>query len=502
MKTYFLKIAYTLLLTSFVFSCTDLSETVYSEIEASKFFNSEKDLLAYTGRAYTKLQNYPGEQYLWSLGENASDEIVVPAKDNGDWYDQGRWEVIQKHTLNAATSNNKILTKAWNSVFEGISACNEILSVIEPIEFASKARVEGEIKILRAYYYYWAIDYWGNVPYSVDFSDPELPKQKNRKFIFDFIVQEINDNVEALQVLPTKEYYGRVTQGMAYTLLAKMYLNAKEWTGEDKFAEAIVACDKVIGTGAYSIENNFFANFFAKNENSKENIFVIPFHPSLTGDGLYWGYLSLNPSSKASFNMIADPWDGFVVQPDFFNKFAATDLRRNSFLFGQQYDSNGNPIIEGGQPFIYTPTIANYSSRKKWEGARIAKYQYQKNINYGADMENDFVLFRYADVLYMKLEALYRLGRAGEFISNSDLQKIRTRAGLAAYTVGDLSNAELLDEFGREFAWEGRRRQDLIRFGVYGNAWWEKPASGPNKKLFPIPLTAMNTNPNLTQNPD
>jgi hypothetical protein len=502
MKTNILKIACSVLLIGLGFSCTDLSETVYSEIEVSEFFNSEKDLIAYTGRAYIKLQKYPGEQYLWALSENASDELVIPAKDNGDWYDQGRWEMIQKHTMNSSTANNKILSRSWDLVFEGISSCNEILSVIGPIEFENKARVEAEIKILRAFYYYWGIDNWGNIPYAVDFAETELPKQPGRKFIFDFIVEEINDNVGALQDIPTQEYYGRVTQGMAYTLLAKMYLNAKEWTGEDKFVEAIAACDAVIAKGRYSIENDYFANFKVNNENSSENIFVIPFHPNLTGDGFYWGYLSLNPSSKESFDMIADPWDGFVVQPDFFAKYEASDLRRNSFLFGQQFDIGGNPIIENEEPFIYSPTIVDYTSRKKWEGARIVKYEYQKDINYGADMENDFVLFRYADVLYMKLEALYRLGRAGEFIGNSDLQKIRTRAGLAPYTVGDLSDTELLDEFGREFAWEGRRRQDLIRFGVYGNAWWEKPASGPSKKLFPIPQTALNTNPNLIQNPD
>ncbi|WP_225035272.1 RagB/SusD family nutrient uptake outer membrane protein [Winogradskyella sp. SM1960] len=502
MKTYFFKTALPLFLTCMMFSCTDLSETVYSEIEADSFFNSESDLIAYTGRAYSQLQLYPGEQLLWSLGQNASDELVIPAKDNGDWYEEGRWEVIQKHTLNSSTANNKILTRAWNLVFEGVSACNEILSVIEPIQFENKERITAEIKILRAYYYYWAIDYWGNVPFSVDFTDTEIPQQQNREFIFDFIVTEINENVNALQEMPTDEYYGRVTQGMAYTLLAKMYLNAEEWIGENKYNEAVLACDQVIDLGAYSIENNYFSNFLVHNENSSENIFVVPFHPSLTGDGFYWGYLTLNPSSKATFDMIADPWDGFVVQPDFFAKYSENDLRRNSFLFGQQYDTGGNPIVEGGEPFIYTPTIADYNARGKWEGARIAKYEYQEDITYGADMENDFVLFRYADVLYMKLEALYRLGRAGEFIGDPELNKIRTRAGLLPYDIGDLSDSELLDEFGREFAWEGRRRQDLIRFGVYGNAWWEKPQSGPNKKLFPIPLTALNTNPNLTQNPD
>jgi len=502
MKTNILKITCSVLLIGLGFSCTDLSETVYSEIEANQFFKSEKDLVAYTARAYTKLQKYPGEQFLWALNENASDELVIPAKDNGDWFDQGRWQMIQKHTMNSSTANNRILTRSWDNVFGAIGDCNEILSVITPLEFSSKERVVGEIKILRAFYYYWAIDAWGNVPYSVDFGEVELPKQPGRKFIFDFIVKEIQDNIAALQEAPTPEYYGRVTQGMANTLLAKMYLNAKEWTGEDKFVEAIAACDAVINSGGYSIENNYFANFKVKNENSSENIFVIPFHPNLTGDGFYWGYLSLNPSSKASFEMIADPWDGFVVQPDHFAKYATNDLRRNSFLHGQQFDSGGNPIVDGGENFIYTPTIADYNSRKKWEGARIGKYEFQKDINYGADMENDFVLMRYADVLYTKLEALHRLGRAGEFINDSELQKIRTRAGLTPYTLDNISDNELLDEFAREFAWEGRRRQDLIRFGVYGNAWWEKPASGPNKKVFPIPQSAINTNPNLTQNPD
>jgi hypothetical protein len=93
------------------------------------------------------------------------------------------------------------------------------------------------------------------------------------------------------------------------------------------------------------------------------------------------------------------------------------------------------------------------------------------------------------------------LGRAGEFINDPDLQKIRTRAGLTPYTLGDLSEEELLDELGREFAWEGHRRQDLIRFGVFGEPWFGKPTTGENAKLFPIPQVALNTNPNLVQNP-
>jgi hypothetical protein len=141
-------------------------------------------------------------------------------------------------------------------------------------------------------------------------------------------------------------------------------------------------------------------------------------------------------------------------------------------------------------------------ARKKWEGARCAKYEYQDQLEYyTTDMENDFVLFRYADVLYTKLEALMRLGRAGEMLNDADLQKIRTRAGLAPLQISDMTNAEFLNELGREFAWEGHRRQDQIRFGVWGNAGWNKPASGPNAKLFPIPQQVLSTNSNLVQNP-
>jgi hypothetical protein len=141
-------------------------------------------------------------------------------------------------------------------------------------------------------------------------------------------------------------------------------------------------------------------------------------------------------------------------------------------------------------------------ARKKWEGARCCKYEYQLSLEYYVtDMENDFVLFRYADVLYTRLEALWRLGRAGEMINDPDLQKIRTRAGLAPYQASGLTAEEFLDELGREFAWEGHRRQDQIRFGVWENTGWNKPATPITDKLFPIPQSALSSNYNLEQNP-
>lgn len=481
-------------------SCTDLDEKVYSDIPLDEFFKTEKDVLMNAGRAYTKLQRYPEEFSLWTLVELASDEMVAPARDDGFVWDNGRWNEIHKHQLSAT---NKILTLAWNSVFEGISACNEVIYETEQtsITFPEKERVISEIKVLRAYFYYLAMDNWGSIPFTIDYTEKNLPTQKDRAYVFDYIENEVLENIDILKDTPDASYYGRVTQGIAWTLLAKLYLNAEEWIGENRLEDCIEACNQVIDHGYYSIESDYFANFKVVNESSRENIFVIPMHSIYTKDRLYWYTLTLNDASRATFNFKGNMWDEFVLEPGFLDKFDTTDIRRNSFLFGQQKDKAGNDIVIDGEPFIYTPTIANYMSRKKWEGARCCKYEYQENLEYYVtDMENDFVLFRYADVLYTKLEALWRLGRAGEMITDPGLQQIRTRAGLQPYQLSDLTEDEFLDELGREFAWEGHRRQDQIRFGVWNTMWWNKPPSDAADKLFPIPETALSSNFNLVQN--
>jgi len=482
-------------------SCTKLDEEVYSDIPIDKFFTNEQAVLMNAGRAYTKLQRYPEEFSLWTLTELASDELVAPGRDDGFVWDNGRWDEVHTHQIDP---NNKILTLAWNSVFEGISACNEIIYETEETEitFPEKDKIVAEIKILRAYFYYLGMDNWGNIPFATDFTNKNLPLQKNRQYIFNFIESDIKANIPLLQTIPTTANYGRVTQGMAYTLLAKLYLNAQEWIGQAKYEQAIAACDSVITKGNYSIEDDYFANFKVTNENSSENIFVIPMHSVYTKDRFYWYTLTLNDASRATFNFKGQMWDEFVLEPGYLDKYASNDLRKNAFLFGQQKDKNGNDIIIDGEPFIYTTTIANYMARKKWEGARCAKYEYQPDLEYyTTDMENDFVLFRYADVLYTKLEALYRLGRGAEMLGNAELQKIRTRTQLNPLQASDLTDEELLNEFGREFAWEGRRRQDMIRFGKWGSTWWNKPPSGSSAKLFPIPQSVLSTNSNLVQNP-
>ena len=167
-------------------ACTDLDETVYSEIPMDKFFNSEKNLVANAGRAYTKMQGYNKEQSLWTLLLQASDECAVPATNTGSWYSGGRYEEIQTNVIPAS---NRLLKRGWDWVFDGIAACNEIIyeTELSEVQFDGKDKILAEMKTLRAFFYYEAMSCWGNIPFTVNYTDTGYPEQKDRKFIFDFL---------------------------------------------------------------------------------------------------------------------------------------------------------------------------------------------------------------------------------------------------------------------------------------------------------------------------
>jgi hypothetical protein len=214
--------------------CSNLDETVYSDIDMNNFFKTESELVANAGRAYTKLQAFNQEQSLWTLLIQASDECAVPAH-GGSWYSNGRYQEIQTNNIPTA---NKLVKKGWNFLFNGIAACNEIIyeTELSSVEIPGKDKLISEMKVLRAFFYYEAMANWGNVPFSIDYTDTSYPKQKDRKFIYDFILDEINNNIDNLDAKPTSGNYGRLTQDAARCILAKMYLNAATWFGESAAA--------------------------------------------------------------------------------------------------------------------------------------------------------------------------------------------------------------------------------------------------------------------------
>ncbi len=491
-------------------SCTDLDENVYSEIPIENFFKNEKELVANAGRAYTKLQGYCGEQSLWTLLLLASDEASVPVH-GGHNYDNGRYEDLQ---INVIRPSNKLILKGWQWIFNGIASCNEVIyeTELSTIEFDGKDKILAELKILRAYLYYCAIDSWANVPFSIDYTDVDYPEQKDRAFIFDFIVKEINDNINFLDKTPSEKNYGRITKDAARTILAKLYLNSDVWFNKPMWKEAENVCKEIINDGNFIIEDVYDTNFDIDNDKSKENIFVILYDNIYTSTGssstsFYLHTLTLEPASMATFNISYNPWAIILCQPDFFQLYEENDLRRSAtWLYGQQYDINGK-ILEG---VVYNPIFdeeyffIDSGGRQKYDGARCWKWHYQTDgslTSYKTSMDNDFALFRYADVVLMYVETLIRQGRAAEAVNLSDFQKIRTRAGLNPYTVEELTLEEIYQERGRELAWEGTRHQDMIRFDKYLDKSWAHPKQTEKfRLLFPIPTDVLNSNPKLVQN--
>ena len=329
----------------------------------------------------------------------------------------------------------------------------------------------------------------------------------DRKYLYTFIEREILDHVDLLEDVPTSENYGRVTKAMAYTVLAKLYINAEEWIGEPKWQETIDVCDKVIGYGKLQIEPDYFTNFKVDNTGSRENIFVILYDKVYTSQDWWHVFrfhqLTLNSLSQETFGILDFCWNGFAATESFYEKYDPADIRRQQWLEGPQYDKAGNPLLmTDGTQLNYTPHITSLfdasNPAKSNEGVRSVKYEYADGLQ-GECMDNDYVVYRYADILMMKGEALVRQGHPE--LAVPLFNEVRSRTGLPDYTASDLTLDEIYDERGREFAWEGLRRQDMIRFGKWCEPRDLKPNESPEyTKLYPIPTNIRKTNVNLKQN--
>jgi hypothetical protein len=361
--------------------------------------------------------------------------------------------------------------------------------------------------MLRAYFYWRLLDLFGNVKI-VTTAGGDAP-QSPRAAVFDFIESEL---LAAIPDLPTgKAEYGRTNQAAAWALLSRLYLNAGVYKGQNRYDDAINAADQVINSGLYNLSPEYKDVFSPTNLENIEHIFVATFDEA-TGTGMNIAQMTLHYPSQLTYRLAEQPWNGYSTLEEFYNSYEDIDERKaNNFIAGPQYDVNGNPILDlaydkadpDGAPINYTPFINElYPNASRQGGARLGKFNFK--IGQANDMDNDYPLLRYGEVLLNKAEALARKNGFGDATALALVNEIRARAGVAPFT--SMTEGQLLAERGRELFIEALRRTDLIRFGAFGNAWWEKPAhSDAHKNLFPIPLEQMqataSTANKLTQNP-
>ena len=481
-------------------ACTNLDEETYSQMSRDDFLSDDNNLVLYTTRPYTALQKWGAEQSMWTLIMQLSNEVAVPKSYSGAW-GETRYGELQKHAI---PTSNKLVRTGWDFCFDGIAACNDAIFELEKAGDSDvlKKSVQ-EIKILRAYYYFLAVDCWGMVPFSIDKTQTDYPKTKTRPEMYQWLEQEIKDNMSLLDQNRTAANYGRVTLDMANFLLAKLYLNAEVWTGTAKWEEAKAACDKIMKSGNYSLAKQYEDNFKVNNENGPEAIFAIPYSSVYTKEAFYPYVITLNDNLKGIWN-IGSTWDGtFMGQPDFMASYEPGDLRKSAtWLFGEIYDLNGKRVqYQDGvdankKPIMKDMFLEDVNIPESKYGAGLAKTD-------GARiMENDFYLMRYSDVVLMYVETLIRTNKPGEAAAVPEFAQIRKRAGLAPFTAADCTLDKFFLERAHEMAIEGWEREDLIRFGKYLEPWWAKPDAGQEYMLLlPIPELARGANPNLGQNP-
>ena len=468
------------------FSCTDLSDEIYDTIPVDKYPENATQANRIATPAFLKIKELTTSGGGWWFAQEISGDGVVCPTRAKDWDNGGKYRVLHTHTWSASTPAIKGI---WKQLFQGVVLCNQ---AIESIEISADkpeiAEVIAQLKVMRAYYYYLLLDSYGDVPYVTSFKDAVKTPQRNpRAEVFNNIVSEV---LASIELLPDPTAASSINKGTAYALLAKLYLNAEVYSGSAQWENANEMCDKIIALGKYGLETDIKAPFVEENGGSIENIYTIPYdEDNLKGFSLHMR--TLHYSSDKTFNMSSQPWNGFALVKDHFDTYTEEDKRNVWFLHGPQKAFDGSDLGFSIDPFIPVLFMDNsYTEQEiKNTGVRVIKYSIAPGT--GKNMNNDYVVFRYADVLLMKAEALIRMGQSGD----EYLNMIRNRAGLVSLTNANLE--DVLLERAKEMVWEGVRRQDLIRFGKYNDAWWEKEESPAYRNLFPVPQEQINSNENL-----
>jgi len=477
-------------------SCTKLDEKVYDKIPGDLYPENDAQVANLAVNAYSKLRTYADDEGWWFLAQIMTGDLVCGPTRGADWYDGGKWVNMHRHEW---TNDDEGVNRMWDHFWQGITTCNSTLDMLRDLETSETVEKKiKEVEALRCFYYYLLIDNYGDAPYMTTARGvPEKPFKEPREAIYDSLVTTLTTALPYLKPIDNKYM---MTRYAAYALLSKLYLNAEVYTGTPQWEKAEMYIDSVLD-GPYSLSGNVLDPFMTNNDNNSEIIFSIPYDED-NFQGFRLHMRTLHYQHNLKYDMPVGPWNGFAIVPDHFDSYKDNDLRKEAYnIYGQQYTSGGAEIYDGTthQPLDIDPHLPALSmsagthtaTEIRTTGARIGKYE----IAMGAkeNLSNDLPLFRITDFYLMKAEVLIRQGLNGDDYVN----EIRSRADVD--DMGGVTLEMLLEERARELYCEGHRRQDLIRFGMFGQAWWEKNPSTPDRAIFPIPKWATDANPNLLQ---
>ncbi len=443
---------------------------------------------------------------LWYHQVLTTDEAVI------GWDDQ----TIKDFIYHAWGASDVFVTAMYSRIFYQIALANEFLRQTTDellnergVDAGLRAQIQvfrAEARFLRALSYWHAMDIFGNVPFVTeeDAIGSIPPQQINRADLFAFIEADLLDLLDDL-VAPRQNDYGRADRAAAWTLLAKLYLNAEVYTGTPRWADALTYSERVINEGGFTLEPEYAHLFMAdnnpiQNPGFNEVIFAIRYdgiHTQTWGGTNFIIHAAIGGSMNAAEYGMDGGWGGLRTTKNLVNLFVETDNR------GMFYTDGQNLEIDNLSEFT--------------DGYAVVKFtNMRRNGTPGSNLafaDTDFPIFRLADVYLMYAEAHLRGGGGSLEQATAYFNAIRERAfGDDSNNIGSgaLNLDRILDERARELYWEAHRRTDLIRFGRFtgGDYVWpwknnvrEGGATNAIYNLFPIPAADITANPNLTQNP-
>ncbi|UCG89388.1 MAG: RagB/SusD family nutrient uptake outer membrane protein [Gemmatimonadota bacterium] len=440
---------------------------------------------------------------LWQLQTLPTDEAVI------GWGDAGLPEMI----FQTWASANQFVQMMYSRVFYQVSLVNEFLRETTDEKLAERghsdmsaeiADYRAEARFLRALSYWHGIDLFGDIPLVTEESGlgSTPPEQSTRQAIFDYIVSELTAIKGDLPAAGAGQY-GRADQGALSMLLAKVYMNAEVYVGTDRYSDAMTELNTILA-GTYELNSNYHANFLADNHTSLEIIFAVP------QDGVNtrtWGNLTFLAHASCGGSMdnadygLDGCWWGLRAQPELVAMFPAP----------QDASPDGRAIFYTDGQNLQIASISNFN-----DGWAAPKYQNVTSTgepgSHGTYPDTDYPMFRLADAYLMYAELHLRGGGGDRATALGYVNQLRQRA--YGNQSGNIADAELtldfvLDERARELWWEGHRRTDLIRYGLFtgGTYIWSwkggTQAGGATPEylnLYPIPASELVANPNLQQN--
>lgn len=535
--------------------CTDLDvdiKSAYTELP-----ESEIAVEAQMSNAFYGFRNALGRRFDEGVSCN-SDEYTAVSFDS-DYLNGRDMANFSLHMIDPTNSASQL--DVFNELQSAITNCNRVMFDLQ--EQGVTEEELAPVRAARAFYTFIMMDQWGDTPI-IDhlLGENELLERSPRADVARWIVSELLAVRDNCYEEVSASTYGKPTKWMADALLAKIYLNWNVYTKDvtsadwdpnatnEKLDSCIMACDRIIASGYFDLSDDYKTKFMYNNGSQiKDFIYAMPFDAA-TAQGMTYarfrtwrrgqednGFYSIPLTNSLGGNM--------ALTPEFVELFCLPGDRRNDVIVGatgehigqetfdvyQYSNATGEPTdvrnTYGGVPVTFTKKITLKedltadppirpdgdlncgNDMKGWtQGYRSIKFFPNANDynTYSRNQSNDVPIFRYADVLLMKCEAIVRGGTATNGDTPMSLfNQIRSYVNAPLLTASPTLQ-DILDERGREFLDEHWRRNDLIRFGDFERDWGFKydfnpNAADPRYRLWPLSINVLNANTNWEQNP-